>query len=252
MHCLLLCVVLLVVTCAQASDSTSTSIEDATVGISRSQPVSSTEPRTNWDNLIRSSARFLAVQHGFRLLTEPGTRKEISGPFVRDYLRSVGAMRRWGDSDPFIVNYVGHPLMGAVTGFLYLQNTDAGKDQRFQGSPEYWRLRLGAMTYSAVYSTQFEIGPASEAAIGNVGRDYRTMGTVDLVVTPLAGTGWLVAEDIIDRFLIERIEGWSGSPFVRIPARCFLNPGRAFANLMQGRSPWRRSRALRSPGPNRL
>jgi hypothetical protein len=252
MHCLLLCVVLPAVTWAQAPDSVSTSVEDLTVGISRSQPVSSAGQGTDWENLIRSSARFLAVQHGFRLLTEPGTRKEISGPFVRDYLRSVGAMRRWGDSDPFIVNYVGHPLMGAVSGFLYLQNTDGGKDQRFEGSPEYWRLRLGAMAYSAVYSAQFEIGPVSEAAIGNVGRDYRTMGAVDLVVTPLAGTGWLVAEDMIDRFLIERIEGWSGSLIVRIPARCLLNPGRAFANLMQGRSPWGRSRALRPPGANRL
>jgi len=161
-------------------------------------------------------------------------------------------MRRWDDSDPFIVNYVGHPMMGAVTGFLYLQNTPRGKDQRFEQSSEYWRLRLRAMAYSAVYSTQFEIGPASEAALGNVGRDYRTMGTVDLVVTPLAGTGWLVAEDLIDRFLIERIEDWSGSLLVRIPARCLLNPSRAFANLMQGRTPWKRSRALRPAGANGL
>ena len=33
-------------------------------------------------------------------------------------------------------------------------------------------------------------------------------------MTPLAGTGWLIAEDAIDRFLIEKIEDWSGSPFV--------------------------------------
>jgi len=229
---------LLVVVRAQVSVSGTTSIEDSTLGISRSEAVSSTEPGTNWDNLLRSSGRFLAVQHGFRLLTEPGSRKELTGPFVRDYLRSVGAMRRWSDSDPFIVNYVGHPLMGAVTGFLYLQNTGAGKDQRFEGSTEYWRLRLMAMTYSAVYSAQFEIGPVSEAAIGNVGRDHRTMGTVNLVVTPLAGTGWLVAEDIIDRFVIDVLNAGPGSPMLRIPARCLLNPGRTFAaNLMQGRSP---------------
>jgi hypothetical protein len=245
MHLFLLGLFLTLVS-AQASDSGNTSVdmvEAATVSSSRRN--SSTDPQTDWNGLIRSSARFLVVQHSFRMLTEPGTRSELAGPFVRDYVHSIRRIRRWGDSDPFIVNYVGHPLMGAVTGFLYLHHTDSGSNQRFKNSREYWKLRLGALTYSTVYSTQFELGPLSEASLGNVGRDYRTMGTVDLVVTPLAGTAWLITEDVIDRYLIERIEGWTNSPLVRIPARCFLNPGRAFANLMQGRSPWKRSRALR-------
>ncbi len=213
--------------------------------VSHSQPASPADSRTDWEGLLRSSARFLVVQHSFRFLTEPGTRNELAGPFVRDYLRSVGAMRRWSDTDPFIVNYVGHPLMGAVTGNLYLNHTGSASDQPFGSAHGYWKMRLRAMTYSAVYSAQFEIGPVSEASLGNVGRDHRTMGAVDLVVTPLAGTGWLIAEDAIDRFLIEKIEDWSGSPFVRIPARCFLNPGRAFANLMDRKVPWKRARALR-------
>jgi hypothetical protein len=32
------------------------------------------------------------------------------------------------------------------------------------------------------------------------------MAYVDLVVTPVAGTGWLVGEDMLDHFLIRRLE----------------------------------------------
>jgi hypothetical protein len=239
-------ILLLLQTSASASDSGNDSGGEVPIDPgNRSQRVLPGAAQTNWNGVIRSSTRFLVVQHSFRVLTEPGTRKEFGGPFVGDYLRSVGAMRRWNDSDPFIVNYVGHPLMGAVTGYLYLNHTGSASDQRFGSGPGYWKLRLRAMTYSAAYSTQFEIGLLSEASLGNVGRDYRTMGGVDLVVTPLGGIGWLIAEDAIDRFFIEKIEDRSRSPFVRIAARCLLNPGRAFANLMDGKAPWKRARALR-------
>ena len=67
------------------------------------------------------------------------------------------------------------------------------------------------MGFSVLYSTQFELGPLSEASIGNVQMYPRAAGIVDLVITPTYGTGWLVAEDGLDRYMVRRIEGWSDS-----------------------------------------
>ena len=44
--------------------------------------------------------------------------------------------------------------------------------------------RARATAWAAVYSFQFELGPFSEASIGNVGLRANTAGSVDHVVTP--------------------------------------------------------------------
>ena len=58
------------------------------------------------------------------------------------------------------------------------------------------------MIWSAAWSTQFELGPLSEASIGNVGMRERnghsTMAWEDLLVTPILGTGALILEDVLD------------------------------------------------------
>ena len=58
-------------------------------------------------------------------------------------------------------------------------------------------VKLKAMAWAAAYSTAFEIGPVSEATIGHVGRDRRTQGVVDFVVTPTAGLGFILGEDLV-------------------------------------------------------
>lgn len=198
------------------------------------------EPReVEWKNIVQRSTRFLMLQHSFRFLTEPGTRAELRGPFLRDYGRSIRGLRGWGDQDPFLVNYIGHPMMGAVTGFIYVQGDPTARKQELH-SPLYWKSRLRAMAFSAAFSTQFELGPLSEAALGNVGRDRRTMGFVDLVVTPLAGTGWMVAEDALDLYLIQPLERLSKNSRYRLVIRSVLNPTRVVANAMRGKVPWHR------------
>lgn len=57
--------------------------------------------------------------------------------------------------------------------------------------------------WSAAYSLQFEIGPLSEASIGNVGMRPETTGWVDDVVTPLGAFGLIVAEDALDRYFVQ-------------------------------------------------
>jgi hypothetical protein len=64
------------------------------------------------------------------------------------------------------------------------------------------------------------------------------------VVTPAGALAFMVAEDALDRYLLVRIESWTGNRFLRAAARVALNPSRALSNGAQGRVPW--SRPVRS------
>jgi hypothetical protein len=48
----------------------------------------------------------------------------------------------------------------------------------------------------------------------------------------------MVAEDALDRYLITRIESWTGNRVIRALSRTALNPSRALSNAAQGRAPW--------------
>lgn len=199
----------------------------------------------DWENAFKQSMIFLGIQHAFRLATEEGTRADLKGPFFKDYFRALRTLRGWGDGDPFLVNYIGHPMMGSVSGFIQVQNDPKGVKEEVSLKRSYWRSRLKAFGFSFAYSTQFEIGLFSEASLGNIGmRPYgkakHPMAYVDLVVTPVVGTGWLVGEDLIDRYLVQRLEDKISNRTARIVIRGFLNPTRSFANLMRGKWPWYR------------
>jgi hypothetical protein len=88
---------------------------------------------------------------------------------------------------------------------------------------------------------QFEFGPLSEASIGNVGLRSGTTGWIDHVVTPAGAFGFIVAEDALDRYLITRIESWTGNKAVKLIARVLLNPSRTLSNTAQRRAPWFRA-----------
>ncbi len=117
--------------------------------------------------------------------------------------------------------------------------------QEIGSSREYWKSRAKAFGWAAAYSTQFELGPYSEAAIGNVGLRKGTMGYVDLVVTPVGGAGWIIAEDWLDKVLVRRMEAAAASKVKQRLVRVAFNPLRAFANVLRGERPWYRdTRAL--------
>jgi hypothetical protein len=194
----------------------------------------------NWGSALKQSGLFLGIQHSVRIATEPGTRGALRGPFLKDYGRSATGVRGWGDGDPFIVNYVGHPFQGAVSGYIQVHNDPSYRRVEFGASQVYWKSRMRALGFAALYSTQFELGPISEASLGNVGIDRRSSGAVDLVVTPLGGLGVMVAEDAMDRFVIRRAEKLSSNPYYRLIVRSMLNPNRSFANVLRGKVPWHR------------
>lgn len=195
----------------------------------------------NWNGLFKQSAFFLGIQHGFRLATEPGTRDGFRGSYFRGWGRSVGNLHGWSDGDPFYVNYVGHPMAGAVAGYIWTQNDRAYSREQFGKDRRYWKSRLRAMAFSFAYSTQFEIGPFSEASIGHIQSLYPQQGFVDHVVTPTLGVGgWMLAEDVVDRYLIRRFEQSVRNPYARLFVRSGLNPSRTVANVLRGEAPWAR------------
>lgn len=189
---------------------------------------------------VADSLRLLVLEHSTRIAFQHKTRRELGGPFVNDYVRSVRMPRTWGDGDSWAVNYVGHPIHGAAAGFIWLDHEDGAHDPSLGFSSEYWSSRGRATAWAAVYSIQFEFGPLSEASIGNVGLRPNTTGWVDHVVTPAGALGFLVAEDAVDRYLIARIESWTRNRFLRAAARMALNPSRTLSNTAQGRAPWSR------------
>jgi hypothetical protein len=202
-------------------------------------------PGFQWGQALKQSLLFTSVMNAFRIATEPSTRADLKGPFFKDYLNSVKRLRGWRDGDEFLINYVGHPMQGSVSGFIYVQN-EPDRDKLEPGLRRaYWKSRMKAMGWAFLVSTQFEIGPFSEASLGNVGlkpseKSEHPMGYIDLVVTPTLGTAWLVGEDTLDRYLIREIENLTTNRVLRALTRSFLNPARSFANLMRFRPTWYR------------
>lgn len=209
------------------------------------QPPTPDDTSFQWGAALRQSLRFLAIQHAFRLATEDGTRADLKGPFFKDWFATVASLRGWRDGDPFMVNYIGHPMMGAVSGYIQVQNDPRGRKQEVGFNKEYFKSRLRAFGFAALYSTQFELGPLSEASLGNVGirptkLSRHPMGYVDLVVTPVIGTAWLMGEDALDKHVVLPLESRVHNKTVRLLIRSFLNPSRSMANVLRSKWPWYR------------
>lgn len=196
-----------------------------------------------WGPAIRQSLMFLGFQHGYGL-TQPKTRRALKGKFFKDYFSSVKSLRGWDDGGKFFTNYIAHPMQGAFTGFIQIQNDPKGMKQRFGPSKEYWQSRMKALAWSAAWSTQWEIGPISQASIGNIGL-YDKQAYVDLVITPTVGTALLITEDAVDRYIVESIERRTRNFYFTIFSRMLLNPTRTVANLFRFKEPWYRDRPRR-------
>jgi hypothetical protein len=194
------------------------------------------KPGFNWSGALKQSGLLLGIQHSLRMLQEK-TRNRLDGKWWDDYMTSVEGLQGWNDGNPIITNYVGHPIMGAVTGYIQIQNDPLGA--RLEWAPHdsnYWKSRMKAMGWTALYSTQYELGPLGEAMIGNVGFNRGTMGYVDLVVTPAGGLGMILLEDWLDKRVVEKLERGKGERQARF-LRVVLNPQRSIANLLRFKRP---------------
>jgi hypothetical protein len=193
----------------------------------------------DWSSLLVQSLEFLGIEHSFRWVTQEGTRHPHRS-FFDGYIDSLTSLHGWSDGDPFYVDYVGHPMQGAVAGYIFVQNDRKYRAVEFGKSRQYWKSRLRATAFSWAYSEQFEIGPLSEASIGNTQAFFPQQGFLDQVATPAIGLAWMIAEDSMDRYVIERVDAHVHSPYGRLLVRSGLNPTRSLANMIAGRVPWHR------------
>lgn len=195
--------------------------------------------RFHWKRAIYESLIVQGFQHGYALVLQEKTRRALKGKFFDDYWRSVRSFEGWSDEGKVFTNYVAHPMQGAMTGYIFLQNHDRAKKQIFAESKQYWKDRFKAFVWSTAWSMNWEVGPISQSSIGNIGL-YGKQGYVDLVITPTVGTGWLLSEEAIDRYIIRHLE--TKGKKTKYFLRTFLNPVRSVANMLRLREPWYRDR----------
>ena len=227
----------------------------------------------HWRRALTESFTFLLIEQAYVVHTDfYWVVSENGVPFNhywRDYKQSLSqwAHSGWNDGDPNWFGYVGHPIQGALTGFIQIQNDPRSERQVFSRTKSYWKSRLKAAVWNAVYSTQWNLGPLSEVTVEKYGTKDRApwtyagtfpcshhcltgVGQIDIVLTPLGGTGWLIGEDFLDEKVVRRIEGSTRSRFLIDTARVSLNPLRAGANMLHGQHPW--YRATRNSGETSL
>lgn len=213
----------------------------------------------HWKGLLWQSLGFISAEDTYRLFTDSYMRHLIAdGPYWENYGIAMQHwdMNRWNDGDDFLVDDIGHPMQGAVSSFIAIQNSPKWQRLRIGESREYWKSRFWAMMWAAAYSTQQKIGPLGEAALGNDGGvtyplhcPYRctnpkaeytnNTGWTDFIMTPFGGAFWGVGEDFIDRFVSDKIQGDSDRLIFKI-MRGSLNPTRTMANALRGKAPWYR------------
>jgi hypothetical protein len=186
----------------------------------------------------------------FNLWTEAGTRDTLNGHWLQQYLQSVSELRGWSDGDKFMSPYIGHTIEGAVFGYIERQNDPKYRAVQWGDGRDYFISLLRSLTYSAVWHTQWKIGPASEASIGNV-MLHASPGFITLTDTPTLGTVAMIAEDAADRYMIMGLENRTANPALILLARSFLDPARSFANVMAFRVPWHRDTRMGVFGRNR-
>jgi len=202
-----------------------------------------TNPGIQWAPFLSQMFLLTSIENGLRM-TEEKTRDKLSGPFFDDWMASVRSLQGWDDGGRFFTNYIAHPMQGATAAYIFKNNNTRYNTLTFSPTDKrYWSMTGLALFFATVQSAQFELGPYSEASLGNVGQEvdedlgYSKMAWVDLVITPTIGTGWLVAEDAIDKHVIQPMERHFGSRAVRIPMRIILNPIRSFSNVLRIKSP---------------
>jgi hypothetical protein len=218
--------------------------------------------RYHWGGLLAQSLFFNVIENGVRTASDDQIRTLLAHkPFWHDYVASIHQfnMRRWNDGDDFLVNYVGHPMQGAVSGFIEIQNDPNGRVQEISATHAYWMSRFKAFLWATAYSTHSEISPLGEAGIGNEGgwtypihcktrctepgtyKKYtNNTGWVDFIITPTVGSLWLIAEDTLDRFISDRVQGGNRSRILPKILRGGLNPSRTMANALRLKAPWYR------------
>jgi hypothetical protein len=218
----------------------------------------------HWGRALTESATFLVIEQAYVVHTDFSWVISENGiPFNhywRDYMQSLSEWTHsgWNDGDPNWFGYVGHPIQGALTGFIQIQNDPRSETLEFSRTKAYWWSRLKAGLWNAAYSTQWNLGPVSEVTVEKYGTKDRPpwnyngsfpcshhcltgVGQIDIVMTPLGGTGWLIGEDFLDSKIVRRLEYRTQNRLLIDTVRVALNPIRGGANVLHGKPLWYRA-----------
>jgi hypothetical protein len=227
-------------------------------------PVPSLKQGFQWHRALAESFTFLVIEQAYVVHTDFNWVVIENGvPFNhywRDYKQSLSAWVHsgWNDGDPNWFGYVGHPVQGALTGFIQIQNDPQGEKLEFSKTKAYWWSRTKAALWNAAYSTQWNLGPLSEVTVEKYGAKTRPpwnyngsfpcskhcltgVGQIDIVMTPIAGTGWLIGEYLLDKKVVRRVEDATQNHLLIDTVRCALNPIRGGAYILHGKPPWYRA-----------
>ena len=215
----------------------------------------------HWKGLLLQSFAFISLEDGVRIMTANQHDRHIllNKPYWSDYWASLQQfnMRRWNDGDSIPVNYVGHSMHGAISGYIEVQNDPRARGVTISRSPLYWKSVGRAFLWATVYSTQSEIGPVGEAAVFNEGgftypigcpgdkpactataKYTNNTGWVDFIITPTVGMLWMVGEDAVDKYVSDPLVHRHPNNFNYKLLRTGLNPSRSLANILRGHYPW--------------
>src|SRR5437773_7614393 len=228
-------------------------------------PPSRRQEHFHWGRALFESFTFLAIEQAYVVKDDYRWVVVENGiPFNHywsDYKQSLSTWVHsgWDDGDQVLYSYVGHPIQGAMAGYIQIQNDPQGEKLEFSNTKAYWWSRFKALLWNVAYSTQWNIGPLSELTLEKYGTTARQpwnqngtwpctkkpcvtgVGQVDLVITPVGGFAWILTEDLLDKHVAHHLEGATRNRFLIDVVRCALNPIRGGANMLHGRRPWYRA-----------
>jgi len=187
--------------------------------------------------VVQYALELTFYEHVMRVAAQNFTRQELKGPFFEDWFDSVHVPHKWNDGDSWEVNYLGHAIHGSAAARIWLDQREPKPTSKSQ----YFKSLSHAFLFSLLFSVQYEIGPLSEASIGNVGIHTQDTGWVDHVWTPCGAVAWAMAEDGIDKYFLTWVDKHVPFLMARAAARMILNPGRMLANVSMNRTPWYRA-----------
>jgi hypothetical protein len=193
--------------------------------------------RASLAKTIQYGLQLTFYEHVMRVATQEFTRQQLKGPFWQDYFDSLHVPPHWHDKDSWQVNYLGHAIHGGAFARIWMEQREPPPTSKTQ----YFKQMGRAWIYAGLMSLQYEMGPMSEASIGNVGLNPNDLGWVDLVWTPCGAVLWTMAEDGIDKYAITWVEKHVPFMMAKAAARLIGNPSRMLANVSQNRTPWSRA-----------
>ena len=210
----------------------------------------------HWGSFVRQWWTYIAIEQVERIVKEPKTRSQLSGPFFRDWFSTVSAYHfdNWNDGGKPITSYVAHPAQGAIVEAIFWQNNDHVRfsEQDFHSSA-YRHALLQAFALATVDAVLWKLGPLSESSIGNVGlpvhwwdRDCKAIripcvkrtGVSDMVMNEVGGTAMTIGFQWLDKHLQKRIEANVDNRALIAATRILTNPTASFANIVRFRRPW--------------